>query len=439
MSQPGDDDPGVAAVPSRVRVNPHAEARFSFAKGTVLLNRKNVRRRAPLLRLCAKIYDSTLEVRAPIKGATARKTCIDLSRAKARDVRNKIRILRRVARSEPIDSFPGGDVEELVEMGVLIDEARVPTRAGLPALDRDVLSLLPVARRSVSQGAREGVIVNPALVVQHGDKIPRRLRPLIRNAQLPSAAPLVWHGDPGTGIAIPSVLSGEWGDVIAGLHAGTIQPQELSGRLVEELCALDVLVERERVPEARRLWNEQVERARAGFGRDGYCVLRGVLSPPQIASVRSYVRGARTSGFFRDDTVQVEGRAWIKNEPVCQVIHNQFEDLANRLVPETVKRSYNFLSDYAPGAVLDEHTDRDQCFLNASVVLDMGPTAEQEKPWPIYLRVDGEPREVLLGMGDAVFFHGTKTPHWREALPDGHETKVCFFHFVESDFTGTLE
>jgi hypothetical protein len=434
-----DDQAGAASVPSRLRVNPHTEALFSFEKGTVLLNRENVRRRAPLLRLCARVYASTLKVSAPIKGATARKTCIDLSRAKARGVRNKIRILKRVARSEPIDAFPGVDVEELVEMGVLIDVALVPTRAGLSTLDRDTVSLLPAARRSVSQGAREGLIVNPALVVQHGDKVPRRLERFTRNANLPSTAPLVWQGDPGTGISVPSVLSGEWGDVIDGLQSGAIQPRDLSGRLVEDLSALDVLVERERVPEARRLWDDQVERAREAFGRDDYCVLRGVLSPPQIASVRSYLRGARTSGFFRDDTVKVLGRAWIKNEPVCQVIHNQFEQLANRLVPETVKRSYNFLSDYAPGSVLDEHTDREQCFLNASLVLDMGPTAEQEEPWPIYLRIDGEPKKVLLGLGDVVFFHGTKTPHWRDALPDGHETKVCFLHFVERHFTGTLE
>jgi hypothetical protein len=54
-------------------------------------------------------------------------------------------------------------------------------------------------------------------------------------------------------------------------------------------------------------------------------------------------------------------------------------------------------------------------------------------------RLLDEAREVLLGLGDAVFFHGTKSPHWRHALPEGHESKACFLHFVESGFRGSLE
>ena len=68
----------------------------------------------------------------------------------------------------------------------------------------------------------------------------------------------------------------------------------------------------------------------------------------------------------------------------------------------------------------------------------MGPGKDQEVPWPIFLEIDGETKELLLQMGDTVLYQGTKIPHWRDELPTGYETTAVFFHFVNKKFQGSL-
>jgi hypothetical protein len=67
-----------------------------------------------------------------------------------------------------------------------------------------------------------------------------------------------------------------------------------------------------------------------------------------------------------------------------------------------------------------------------------GPDGEPP-PWPIYVEIDGQPKEVLLQTGDGVAYSGTEIWHWRHALPAGQRAIVCFFHFVPRDFTGSLD
>ena len=56
----------------------------------------------------------------------------------------------------------------------------------------------------------------------------------------------------------------------------------------------------------------------------------------------------------------------------------------------------------------------------------------------LLIEVEGQPQKVLLNLGDAVFYRGTKDEHWRNPLPENHTYTVCLYHFVGKDFKGSL-
>jgi alkylated DNA repair dioxygenase AlkB len=143
-------------------------------------------------------------------------------------------------------------------------------------------------------------------------------------------------------------------------------------------------------------------------------------------------------GMFAYDDGQVEKRSVAQDEAVAKFLHHQLVPLLNRIVVDPIKASYCYLAVYEPGAVLTRHTDRPQCQWNLSMPLDADPETDATSAWPIYLEVDGKPREVRLGLGDAVLYRGTELFHWRDAQPAGHRCTVCFFHFVSDDFEGSL-
>ena len=71
--------------------------------------------------------------------------------------------------------------------------------------------------------------------------------------------------------------------------------------------------------------------------------------------------------------------------------------------------------------------------------LASSPHRPRARQWPIFLDIDGAVHEVALGVGDALLYAGTEIPHWREPLTDLTHCAVCFFHFVDWDFAGSLE
>lgn len=81
---------------------------------------------------------------------------------------------------------------------------------------------------------------------------------------------------------------------------------------------------------------------------------------------------------------------------------------------------------------LVEHTDRAQCKWNASIAF-----ARTADLWPIYVEVPSGVKEIRAELGEVVVYRGTDIPHWREPLPAGTAT-VCFFHFVNQPYQGTL-
>lgn len=62
-----------------------------------------------------------------------------------------------------------------------------------------------------------------------------------------------------------------------------------------------------------------------------------------------------------------------------------------------------------------------------------------EAAWPLFIESHGVASSVLLAPGDAVFYRGTRNPHWREAQPGDRWSTIGFYHFVPDDFVGSLD
>jgi hypothetical protein len=157
-----------------------------------------------------------------------------------------------------------------------------------------------------------------------------------------------------------------------------------------------------------------------------------MLSPLHAAAMRRHARALRRGGQFELDVEQVPGlRDGVCGEAMCLVWLRQLAPLVTAIVGEPVRPSYTWLRRYRPGAVLERHVDRDHCRWNVSLCVDMEPDRGVVDAWPLNMTLRRETHSVRLGIGDAVLFSGTKTPHWRDVLTDG-AVSMCFFHFVSA-------
>jgi hypothetical protein len=131
-------------------------------------------------------------------------------------------------------------------------------------------------------------------------------------------------------------------------------------------------------------------------------------------------------------------RSSIHKQETMASLHRGLAGLLSSIADQPLIGSFCQLGLYYPGAVLKRHTDRPQCVLNLSLLIDMdGPHGEPD-PWPIYMSVGGETVSVELQIGDGLVYSGVDIEHWRDALPAGQRAIVGFFFFVPPDFKGTL-
>lgn len=353
--------------------------------------------------------------------------------------------------SDAID-LDGADRDKLLELGIIDDESRLPSTISF-SYDWPVRHVpLPYANQlnfdpSVTLDA---LTISDQCAIAHGDALSSRL-----HAEFVEPGDRVLAlRDAGTGITslfrIPrsAPQAGFFDRLVAfagrplrdALAAGAITRDELRhwagpSQLLQRAL---VLVPADHSARRAATWAALCDDHREELRRNQFAVLRKIFNPVQIALVREYHRAAIAMGLLDYNDGQVERRSVWPNEPVVSYLHHQLVPLLDRITPEPVKASYAYLAAYHEGAVLERHIDRSQCAWNLSVPLDATPETDETNAWPIYLEVDGKPHEVKLGLGDGLLYRGTDLYHWRNALPPGNANTICFFHFVDRSFSGSL-
>lgn len=109
-------------------------------------------------------------------------------------------------------------------------------------------------------------------------------------------------------------------------------------------------------------------------------------------------------------------------EKLCEIVPR-----VNKIVGEKVLPTYALGRFYNNGGYLREHRDRPECEVSLTVNLS------QDKPWGIWLspNLEDDAIEVIQEPGDALFYHGHESYHYRKVY-DGEEYCQVFFHYVKS-------
>ena len=98
----------------------------------------------------------------------------------------------------------------------------------------------------------------------------------------------------------------------------------------------------------------------------------------------------------------------------------------SEIVGETVLPTYTYSRVYHKNGDLKRHKDKDECEISLTLNLFA------DRQWDIWIETpSGEKRNVTLGPGDAMFYHGCDAPHWREPY-EGEFYVQAFLHYVYS-------
>ena len=98
----------------------------------------------------------------------------------------------------------------------------------------------------------------------------------------------------------------------------------------------------------------------------------------------------------------------------------------SEIVGETVLPTYTYSRVYHKNGDLKRHKDKDECEISLTLNLFA------DRQWDIWIETpSGEKRNVTLGPGDAMFYHGCDATHWREPY-EGEFYVQAFLHYVYS-------
>jgi hypothetical protein len=307
-------------------------------------------------------------------------------------------------------------------------------------LDELPLHLVPQRHLRLLAGdlPSRSLIVNRSLQLTDGDRLPDTLasQPELFS-RFAMQGTIAWVQDPATGVALPFWLGPKYKAVVESLVPGQRPPRPLPEETRSILAAAGILQPRE-LDSARNPWNEKIARLTPLFQEKGYAPLRDLIHPFHIAALRRYYRYLIRRGEITLGDGQSSRRYVSYNDPVARFFHQQITPVLSLVAGEMVKPSYVYMASYLSGAELKKHTDREQCEFSITLCLDFSPEPAQQTPWPIKLDTATGAVTVYQSLGDGLAYRGTRLPHYRDVLAEGHTSTSIFFHYVAADFKGSL-
>jgi hypothetical protein len=387
------------------------------------------------------------EIRAVTLRAPTRQRGLQITRVTTDDPPAVFEVLCRVAEGRAVDvDLEDGEVDKLASMGLLVPNGQAP---------QPVLLRCPIdgAARGHHHQTSGSLVVNPTLRFRDEIGPPeeawvaaesvRRQRGAVRgDARInPFARDCAWASVQNEGFVVPTPLSIEEADrpLFRRLSPGRAAPADLDAQTSARLHAAGVLVDPDEESKQRAIFDDTRAEGRQSFAKARFALLRDLVFPAFVAALRRHYRALVAEGYTGYDDTLGRNRHWLHNEPVARVLHGALTELVSEVVGEPMKPSYVYFASYRRGALLVPHTDRKQCPVTVSLLVDYVPDPEGPSPWPLYLDLDEGSLPVLQRLGDGLLFDGTRIRHHRPALPEGHESTSLFFHYVPIDFAGDLD
>lgn len=253
-----------------------------------------------------------------------------------------------------------------------------------------------------------------------------------------AAIRIIWVTDATTRSVTPYWLGPRLLRSLSAVRPGERWPNGTPNETLRVLAAAGIAVEPNHLSAQSAEWNGVTEVCRQKFRQNGYVPIAQLIHPFHLAALRRYYRYHLRHGNFPLGDSQAALRYVGFNEPVARFFHHQLAARISDLVGEPVKPSYCYFSCYSEGAVLDKHTDREQCEFSVSLCIDYSPEPDGATPWPLRLHIESGQTIVFQALGDALLYRGREIPHSRSRLHSGHSSTSLFFHFVRQDFAGPL-
>jgi hypothetical protein len=310
-------------------------------------------------------------------------------------------------------------------------------------LDELPLHLIPQRQLEslrVSQSRSKPLLLNSECSILPLGQVPAELeshRALLENFHLQGT--VAWVRDPAIGSLHPFCLGPRLEAEVSRLRAGDPVPEFFPGDVRVLLAAAGILAPEDAAQRRLAEWAEVVRKGSSRFREKGYAPLSTLLHPFNLAALRRYYRHAIRRGDIHLGDHQSSRRYVAHNESVARFFHYQIASAVSAIVGEPVKPSYVYLASYLSGAELKKHTDRQQCEFSVTLCLDFSPEPDLATSWPIRLDTAEGTVTVYQALGDGLVYRGTKVPHYRSVLAEGHTSTSIFFHYVAADFSGTLE
>ncbi len=310
-------------------------------------------------------------------------------------------------------------------------------------LDELPLHLIP-QRQLDSQGLWQNLsqhlFLNPHCSVLPPGQVPAELeahRHLLENFHLEET--VAWVRDPATRALHPFWLGPRLEAVVSRLRAGDPVPDSLPRDVRFLLADAGILTPPDHAERRLAEWAEVLSKGAHQFREKGYVSLGNLIHPFNLAALRRYYRHAIRRGAIRLGDEQSPRRYVAHNESVARFFHHQIANALSAIVGEAIKPSYVYLASYLSGAELKKHTDRQQCEFSVTLCLDFSPEPKLATPWPLRLDTSEGTITIYQALGDGLVYRGTKVPHYRNVLAEGHTSTSIFFHYVPADFSGPLE
>jgi len=305
-------------------------------------------------------------------------------------------------------------------------------------LDELPVHLIPrQAREALQRRSQDAqtLVLNPNCVFRSGEQRPEELaHPADLLSGFALKGTIAWVRSSSTSSLLPFWLGHKLENLVGTLSPREPVPPTFPAEPRELFRAAGILI-----PESAPAADTGIDKSVAMFRDRGYSPLRDLIHPFHIAALRRYYRYLIRTGAIQLGDLQSPRRYVAYNEPVARFFHHQLAAALSAVAGEPLKPSYVYLASYLSGAELKKHTDREQCEFSITLCLDFSPEPALATPWPIRLDTPRGTVTVCQAIGDGLAYRGTRLPHYRDPLPEGHTSTSIFFHYVSADFTGSLE
>ena len=308
-------------------------------------------------------------------------------------------------------------------------------------LDDLPLHLVPrPALESLNSSDERDLILNPECRLYTAPELPEELagqRELLSAFALQGT--IAWVRDKSSGSLLPFWLGPQFEAVVSNLRPNQPLPTSVPERMRLVLQGAGIVLSADSGAAGRINRKEALYKAAELFQNKGYAPLQRLIHPFHVAALRRYYRYRIRTGAIPLGDGQSPRRYVAYNDPVARFFHRQIACTMSAVAGQPVKASYVYLASYLSGAELRKHVDREQCEFSITLCLDYSPEPAVATPWPICLDTPTAQVTVYQALGDGLAYRGTRLPHYRSKLGEGHTSSSIFFHYVAADFAGSLD